>query len=164
MFPLAAERNKPSNSPKETAQKMAALGIETGADLKEKSIEFLTDHFGKSGPYFHGIARGIDNRQLRPDRERKSVGAEDTFAIDIADLEATKRELAPLVAKVWRYCEMRAVTRHDMVARNSRLSYPMPISPKRSLSPSYYASPSLTDGGIRRVLLSELRSVVVFRW
>lgn len=93
-----------------TAKKMAALGIETGADLKEKSIEFLTEHFGKAGPYFHGIARGIDDRQVKPDRERKSVGAEDTFAIDIADLAAAKRELAPLVAKVWRYCESHAIS------------------------------------------------------
>ncbi|MCQ4632463.1 DNA polymerase IV [Shinella sp. CPCC 100929] len=88
-----------------TAKKMAALGIETGADLRDKSVEFLVEHFGKSGPYFHGIARGIDNRQVKPDRERKSVGAEDTFAIDIADLDEAKRELDPLVAKVWRYCE-----------------------------------------------------------
>jgi DNA polymerase-4 len=88
-----------------TAKKMAALGIETGADLREKSPEFLVEHFGKSGPYFHGIARGIDHRQVKPDRERKSVGAEDTFAVDIADLEEAKRELDPLVAKVWRYCE-----------------------------------------------------------
>jgi DNA polymerase-4 len=43
--------------------------------------------FGKSGPYFYGIARGIDERQVKPDRIRKSVGAEDTFAEDIDDVE-----------------------------------------------------------------------------
>jgi len=88
-----------------TAAKMAVLGIETGADLKEKSREFLAQHFGKSGAYYYGIARGIDNREVNPDRERKSVGAEDTFAVDIADLDEAKRELEPLVAKIWRYCE-----------------------------------------------------------
>jgi DNA polymerase-4 len=43
--------------------------------------------FGKSGPYFYGIARGIDERQVKLDRIRKSVGAEDTFAEDIDDVE-----------------------------------------------------------------------------
>ena len=95
-----------------TAKKMAALGIETGADLKAKPLEFLTEHFGKSGTYYFGIARGIDNRRVNPDRERKSVGAEDTFSVDIADLDEAKRELEPLVAKVWRYCES-----HDIGAK-----------------------------------------------
>jgi len=95
-----------------TAKRMAEVGIETGADLKAKSLEFLTEHFGKSGTYYFGIARGIDNRRVNPDRERKSVGAEDTFAVDVEDIEKAKRELEPLVAKVWRYCES-----HDIGAK-----------------------------------------------
>lgn len=55
-----------------TAEKMHRLGIEMGVDLKARSLPFLTQHFGKSGPYLYGIARGIDNRQVRPDRVRKS--------------------------------------------------------------------------------------------
>ncbi|SFB30214.1 DNA polymerase-4 [Rhizobium sp. NFR07] len=93
-----------------TADKMQRLGIETGADLKEQSLQFLTRHFGKSGPYFHGIARGIDNRQVRPDRVRKSVGAEDTFALDIDDLDLATRELKPLVEKVWSHCEAKGLS------------------------------------------------------
>jgi DNA polymerase-4 len=54
-----------------TAEKMHRLGVETGADLKAKSLPFLSQHFGKSGAYFFGIARGIDERQVRPDRIRK---------------------------------------------------------------------------------------------
>ncbi|WP_188129515.1 DNA polymerase IV [Rhizobium sp. RU20A] len=88
-----------------TAEKMRKLGIETGADLKAQSLAFLTQHFGKSGPYFHGIARGIDDRQVRPDRVRKSVGAEDTFAEDIDTLDLATSELKPLAEKVWRHCE-----------------------------------------------------------
>ncbi|WP_281405052.1 DNA polymerase IV [Rhizobium sp. FKY42] len=93
-----------------TAEKMHRLGIHTGADLKAKSLSFLTDHFGKSGPYFYGIARGIDNRQVKPDRVRKSIGSEDTFATDISDLGAAKAELAPLVGKIWAYCVDRNMT------------------------------------------------------
>jgi DNA polymerase IV len=88
-----------------TAEKMHRLGIETGADLKAQSLSFLTQHFGKSGPYFYGIARGIDDRQVRPDRVRKSVGAEDTFMKDIDDLDLATTELKPLTEKVWSYCE-----------------------------------------------------------
>ncbi|MCS0460688.1 MULTISPECIES: DNA polymerase IV [Rhizobium] len=92
-----------------TAEKMLKLGIETGADLKARDLTFLQQHFGKSGPYFYWIARGIDERQVKPDRIRKSVGAEDTFREDIHDLESARAGLQPLVDKVWRYCEASAI-------------------------------------------------------
>ncbi|THK34032.1 hypothetical protein EHS39_32640 [Ensifer sp. MPMI2T] len=76
-----------------------------GADLKDKTLEFLVEHFGKSGPYFYGIARGIDNREVKPDRVRKSVGAEDTFSEDIHSYEPAREGLQPLIEKVWGYCE-----------------------------------------------------------
>jgi DNA polymerase-4 len=88
---------------------MARLGIETGADLRAQSLAFLEEKFGKAGPYYYWIARGIDERPVRADRERKSVGAEDTFANDLFDLESARKELAPLVGKVWRYCEERSI-------------------------------------------------------
>jgi len=93
-----------------TAEKMHRLGIETGADLKAKSLQFLSQHFGKSGPYFYGIARGIDDRQVRPDRVRKSVGAEDTFIEDIDDLNLATSELKPLAEKIWSYCEAKGIS------------------------------------------------------
>jgi DNA polymerase-4 len=93
-----------------TAERMKRHGIDTGLDLKSKSLAFLQQHFGKSGPYFYGIARGIDERQVRPDRIRKSVGAEDTFVEDIDDLDLAKAELRPLAEKVWRYCEAHDIT------------------------------------------------------
>jgi DNA polymerase-4 len=88
-----------------TAERMKRHGIETGLDLKGKSLAFLQQHFGKSGPYFYGIARGIDERQVRPDRVRKSIGAEDTFVEDIHALEPARQQLTLLIEKVWRYCE-----------------------------------------------------------
>jgi len=93
-----------------TAERMSRHGIETGLDLKSKSLQFLQEHFGKSGPYFYGIARGIDERQVRPDRIRKSVGAEDTFSEDIDDLDLATAELKPLAEKVWRYCEAQEIS------------------------------------------------------
>ncbi|ANL69839.1 DNA polymerase IV 3 (plasmid) [Rhizobium phaseoli] len=88
-----------------TADKMHRLGIDTGADLKGKTLEFLVEHFGKSGPYFYGIARGIDERQVKPNRVRKSVGAEDTFSQDLHAYEPAREGLQPLIEKVWGYCE-----------------------------------------------------------
>ena len=88
-----------------TAERMKKHGIETGLDLKMKPLAYLQQHFGKSGAYFYGIARGIDERRVRPDRIRKSVGAEDTFSEDISDLTRAEGELRPLAEKVWRYCE-----------------------------------------------------------
>ncbi|MBX5088263.1 DNA polymerase IV [Rhizobium lentis] len=92
-----------------TAEKMHRLGIGTGADLKDKTLEFLVEHFGKSGPYFYGIARGVDNRQVKPDRVRKSVGAEDTFSEDIHSYEPAREGLQPLIEKVWAYCEVNEI-------------------------------------------------------
>jgi DNA polymerase-4 len=76
-----------------TAAKMERLGILTGADLKAKSLAFLHEHFGKSGTWYCKIARGIDERPVLPNRPRKSIGAEDTFAVDIFDIEAARAEI-----------------------------------------------------------------------
>lgn len=88
-----------------TAAKMARLGIVTGADLRAKPLEFLQANFGKSGSWYYRISRGIDERPVQPNRERKSIGAEDTFVEDISDLHTAKTELAPLAEKVWGHCE-----------------------------------------------------------
>tara|TARA_R110002051_G_scaffold71624_5_gene129439 strand:+ start:79884 stop:80987 length:1104 start_codon:yes stop_codon:yes gene_type:complete len=64
---------------KVTAEKMYKLGIFTGNDLKKKSIEFLAENFGKSGPYYYHVVRGIHNSEVKPHRIPKSVGAERTF-------------------------------------------------------------------------------------
>jgi DNA polymerase-4 len=93
-----------------TAERMRKLGIETGLDLKSKSLIFLQEHFGKSGPYFYGVARGIDERRVKADRIRKSVGAEDTFVEDIDDLERATAESKPLADKIWLYCEAQGIS------------------------------------------------------
>lgn len=49
--------------------------------------------------------RGEDNRAVRADRIRKSVGAENTFFTDLTEFEAMVSELQPLIDKVWRHCE-----------------------------------------------------------
>ncbi len=56
-----------------TVERVKKHGIETGADLKSKSLEFLTEHFGKSGPCFYGIAHGIDEWQPRLSGESREA-------------------------------------------------------------------------------------------
>ena len=88
-----------------TAAKMNRLGIETGLDLRAQTLSFLQQHFGKAGLFYYWIARGVDDRPVRADRIRKSIGAENTFAADIFTFEAARAALLPIIDKVWRYCE-----------------------------------------------------------
>ena len=84
-----------------TTAKMQRLGIYSGRDLKARSLAFLQQHFGKSGPYYYWISRGLDQRPVKPDRVRKSLGAENTFFEDLWELAAMERALQPILDKVW---------------------------------------------------------------
>ncbi|MDG2570684.1 DNA polymerase IV [Vibrio parahaemolyticus] len=92
-----------------TAAKFNRLGIFTGLDLKGRSLEFLQERFGKAGSYYYWLARGVDHRPVRPDRIRKSVGAENTFSSDLTELEAMETALQPIIDKVWRHCDQTGV-------------------------------------------------------
>ncbi len=87
-----------------TAAKMNRLGIHTGLDLRAQSLAFLVEHFGKAGGYYHGVARGQDDRPVEADRARKSVGAETTFERDLERWDEVGPALAPVFAKVWAAC------------------------------------------------------------
>jgi DNA polymerase-4 len=52
-----------------------------------------------------GYRGGVDEREVRANRIRKSVGAENTFSIDLSEFDAMVAELQPLIDKVWRHCE-----------------------------------------------------------
>ncbi|WP_407674627.1 DNA polymerase IV [Novosphingobium terrae] len=83
------------------AEKMAALGIVNGADLREKDLAFLRQHFGAQADYLYRAARGIDLRRVRPNRPRKSIGAERTFERDISTGSSLRGALAHIVELVW---------------------------------------------------------------
>ena len=88
-----------------TAARMQRLGIETGADLRAKSLAFLQQHFGKSAAWYLGIANGEDDRPVVADRPRKSSGSETTFERDLtapAEIEAGVEAMAD---EVWAWCE-----------------------------------------------------------
>ena len=84
-----------------TARKMERLGILTGADLREWSIPALQAHFGSSADWYWRICRGIDEREVKPDRPYKSVSAERTFDEDLTDPDLLAAELARIAGYAW---------------------------------------------------------------
>lgn len=66
-----------------TADRLHTIGIHTGGDLRKQSPASLNRLFGKQGEFFYNICRGVDNREVTPERERKSVGVERTFDKDL---------------------------------------------------------------------------------
>src|SRR3984893_804022 len=125
-----------------TSAKFNALGIFTGLDIRNQTLAFLQENFGKAGAYYYWISRGVDDRPVRADRIRKSVGAENTFSSDLSDFDDLVAELEPLVDKVWTYCESagtrgRTVTLKlkffdfEMITRSR--SVPAPVSSRDEL-------------------------------
>jgi DNA polymerase-4 len=90
-----------------TAKRMNALGIQTGADLRDKSLPFLQEHFGSSAEWYHDISRGIDDRPVNPNRERKSSGSETTFDRDLAEAAEIEAGVMKMADDVWGWCEKR---------------------------------------------------------
>jgi len=73
---------------KVTAAKMHHLGLETCADLRGWSLARLQEHFGSFGARLHDLSRGVDDREVNPVRERKSISTEETYTPDVPDLAA----------------------------------------------------------------------------
>jgi DNA polymerase-4 len=84
-----------------TAKKMERLGIHTGADLRDWSLPALQAKFGSSAEWYWRIARGIDDREVRPDRPYKSVSAERTFDEDLSDPDRLAAELERIAGYAW---------------------------------------------------------------
>jgi DNA polymerase-4 len=101
---------------KVTAEKMNSMGLFVGADLKKMTEEELIKHFGKAGGFFFKIVRGIDDREVRPNRETKSIGAEDTFPYDLT----TQEEMSEALERISALVHQRLL-RHDMKARTITL-------------------------------------------
>lgn len=85
---------------KVTAEKMHQLKIQTCKDLQEYSVEWLQQHFGRFGERLYYLSRGIDNREVEPNRERKSVSVEQTFVQDLYTVEACHAEILALFSQL----------------------------------------------------------------
>jgi DNA polymerase IV len=89
------------------AEKMARLGIETGADLAARDIAWLRENFGSFADYLYRAARGIDLRAVRANRIRKSLGSERTFTEDLSSGPALREALDNIIDIVWPQIEER---------------------------------------------------------
>ncbi len=123
-----------------TAERMRALGISNGAELRARPAEELEKHFGKHGRFFHQIANGHDDRPVEPNRERKSIGSETTLERDLAQ----RSELEPVLAEL---CEDVALhlDRHGLVART--VTVKLRFSDFRTITRSRTLDEPVTDRG-----------------
>lgn len=85
---------------KVTARKMHDAGIKDGKDLKLRTLEELVKRFGKYGRYYYDIVRGIDKREVNPERIRKSISVEKTFSEDLKTLPELKNAIEELSKKL----------------------------------------------------------------
>lgn len=101
---------------KKTAEKMHHMGIFTGLDLRNVPLARLTQEFGKSGQMFYDFARGIDNRPVISEWERKSVSCEQTFENDISESAAVTIHLYQIVLEL-----VRRIEKHQFEGRTLTL-------------------------------------------
>ncbi|MCP4197624.1 MAG: DNA polymerase IV [Proteobacteria bacterium] len=99
-----------------TAERMNQLDIHVGADLRAQSLGFLHEHFGSSAEYLYNAVRGVDHRQVRPDRIRKSVGRERTFQHDLQSENDLRDALNHVIESVWE-----RITKNGAVGRTVTL-------------------------------------------
>ena len=137
-----------------TAEKMKRLGIETGADLRSKSLDFLQRHFGSSAGWYHAIARGEDNRPVNPNRVRKSSGSETTFDRDLVESAEIEAGVLRMADDVWRWCESRQAFGRTVTVKVKYGDFQQ-ITRSRS-QPVAVA----TQEGLRRSAIELIRSVL----
>src|SRR5690554_6601565 len=85
---------------KVTSEKMKRLGIHNGWDLKQYSLNFLVQRFGKAGGHYYNIVRGIHLSEVHPYRDRKSLSVETTFENDLFHSEEVNVALEKLLAEL----------------------------------------------------------------
>jgi DNA polymerase-4 len=83
-----------------TARRLRAAGIALGGDLQALAEAEAVRRLGRQGRHFWQLAHGIDDRPVRPERERKSLSVETTFATDIVATDALERALDQLAAEL----------------------------------------------------------------
>jgi DNA polymerase-4 len=119
-----------------TAERLGAMGIVTTGQLRRREEAELEAAFGKLGVSLWRMAHGRDDRPVRPDRERKSVSSERTFARDRVGVDALLRELPEVCASTARRARRAGVhghvvvvkvkdARHRVTSRQRRLATPV---------------------------------------
>lgn len=81
-------------------ERLQRYGIETVADLREYSIEWLEQQMGSWGPRLYDLCRGQDDRSVETETEIQSIGHEDTYSRDLCDSDRIRQEILHLTERV----------------------------------------------------------------
>ena len=128
-----------------TAAKLNRLGASTCADLRSWSVAQLQHHFGKFGTRLFDLVRGIDQREVCSDRERKSISVEETYNVDLPDLAACQAPMMELIEKL-----------RLRVARNAAAPYVRKLTVKIRFADFRQTSVECVAGAIDVALLAGL--------
>lgn len=136
-----------------TAERMKALGIHTGKDLKEQTMPFLERHFGRSAQWYYGIARGEDDRPVQPNRPRKSSGSETTFDEDRMEPARIEEGILKMADDVWEWC-----VKHNTYGQT--VTVKIKFATFQTITRSKTVTAPITDEAVlREVSLSLVRSI-----
>ncbi len=116
-----------------TAERLQAMGIQTGADLQQLSLDELKGRFGSSGEWYWRICRGMDERPVRSHRRAKSVSAERTFDQDYQAAVDLHRELERVAELAWARIERAGVAGRTVTLKVKYADFEL-ISRARSLA------------------------------
>jgi DNA polymerase-4 len=83
-----------------TARKLRAHGIEKLVDVRAQSLDDLRTVVGSSAEWLQQLAHGIDDRPVEPNRERKSVGSENTFPHDLTEMHEIREAVGDMAREV----------------------------------------------------------------
>ena len=87
---------------KVTQEALGELNIRTFRDLSRTPVEVLEKRFGKYGAKMHRLSMGMDEREVEPEHDAKSIGHEETFSADITEADSARKELLALAGRVAR--------------------------------------------------------------
>jgi DNA polymerase-4 len=108
--------------------------ILTISQLAQADSTLIEGLFGTRGPMLQSMARGIDNRAVEADHERKSVGAENTFPRDLPDGPELREELRRLAHGIAESLQQKGVLARTVVLK-LRYSNFRTITRQQSLAP-----------------------------
>jgi DNA polymerase IV len=145
-----------------TQEALKELGIRTFRDLSRTPVEVLERRFGKYGAKMHRLSMGIDDREVQPEHDAKSLGHEETFSENIAQVDKAKRELLAMADRVARRMRQerlqgRTITLKvkysDFVSSTRSATLPKPTDDASEIYSNVCSLLSETDVGRRPVRL-----------
>nr|WP_294933655.1 DNA polymerase IV [uncultured Flavobacterium sp.] len=138
---------------KVTAEKMYQHGIFTGKDLKERTREYLEEHFGKSGGHYYNIVRGIHNSAVRPNRTTKSVAAEHTFNTNLTSEIFMEERLERIAAELSKRLEKHKISGKTVTLKIKYSDFTLQTRSKTL--PYFISDKSLIFDAVKELLYQE---------